>query len=249
MRYILPALFLPLLMVGEVGAAHVWSTVPRHPLLIALYQDGVFIGTYDRALRHYRPCDPVTHIWGPPTIPPYPLPTPIPTDYGIHGPRRVREGEYISIGDREITREQALHLIQDSTIPQDENFLRVVVIGIDGERERVVQDIATSPAFQGLRETLQVTSYPPTHWAVGVGFYTQGRPTIYLQRPDGTVLHRQDDYDGPEALVSAIRKADPSYDPQKDSDKRHDLPNVPSEYLLLGAAAAVGLILFGGQKT
>jgi len=93
-------------------------------------------------------------------------------------------------------------------------------------------------------------SYLPDHWAVArSGFKVDGQPTIYLQAPDGTVLHRQDDYhDGPEALAQALRRTDPHYDPRKDPDLRQRLlpnfrlPSVPVPVWFL--AAGVLYLLF-----
>jgi hypothetical protein len=61
-----------------------------------------------------------------------------------------------------------------------------------------------------------VQDYAPGNWAVKDGFFTEGKPTIYLQAPNGKVLHRQDDYsDGAAGLATALRKADPNYSPLK----------------------------------
>jgi hypothetical protein len=84
-------------------------------------------------------------------------------------------------------------------------------------------------------------------------FKVDGRPTVYLQAPDGKVLHRQDDFKGPDDF-QAIRKAIKSYDAGKDvdlrktpapDDKKAPTPAAPaiSPWLLIGGAAALFLFL------
>lgn len=78
------------------------------------------------------------------------------------------------------------------------------------------------------KERIKVQDYPPDHWAVrDAGFVTSGNPTIYCQAADGTVLHRQDEYRGPDALAEVLRKADPTYRPEKDPDLNKSLSNLP----------------------
>ena len=84
------------------------------------------------------------------------------------------------------------------------------------------------------------------------GFVTTGKPTIYVQAPDGKVLHRQDDYQGgaPE-LAEAIRRIDPNYDPKKDFDLRkllripNPLSKVPVAAWLLAAGLLYGFFAKG----
>lgn len=118
-------------------------------------------------------------------------------------------------GTRELSKAQAREAIQNG-VPDDRHKLRLTVIGTEVERKRVLADLAP------WQDKLLVQAYEPTHWAVrDAGFSTKGSPTIYVQGPDGTVLHRQDDYnDGAAGLATAIRKADPNYRPEKDPDLR-----------------------------
>ena len=87
--------------------------------------------------------------------------------------------------------------------------------------------------------------YAPNNWAVKDGFFTEGKPTIYLQAPNGKVLHRQDDYsDGASVLATALRKADPNYSPTEDRDARKNL-RIPvfSAYVPLALLVVVGLVI------
>jgi hypothetical protein len=125
-----------------------------------------------------------------------------------------------TINGREVARELAEQAVAGGTdtIPDDSGKLRLTVIGNDAERKAVLDDLTKNAALASVRDLLVVQDYPPTSWAAqGAGFTTTGHPTIYLQKPDGTVLYHRDDYQqGPEGIVSAVRKADPKYDPSKD---------------------------------
>lgn len=149
--------------------------------------------------------------------------------------------ERITYRGQVISRDEAMTLIQGS-IPDDLSFVRVTVIGPDTERQAVIDAIKAQPS------PLQIVlnSYPPDHWAVsGVGFVTSGHPTVYVQRPDGVVLHRQDNYDGGIAsLVRAIRIADPAYNPTNDpnvnkSSLPFSIPQLPISTWLCGIGAGL----------
>jgi hypothetical protein len=97
-------------------------------------------------------------------------------------------------------------------LPNDAKRLRLTVIGSDEERQRVTEDLNKHAALLPLTLNLVVRDYRPDHWHVArAGFVTTGHPSIYLQAPDGKVLHRTASYEGPEKLAEAIRKADPRY--------------------------------------
>jgi hypothetical protein len=113
-------------------------------------------------------------------------------------------------------------------VPDDAGKLRLTVIGPKAERERVLRDFESHVGLRGMRDKLSITDYEPDHFLVkGKGYVTSGRPTIYLLDVRGTVLHRQDDYRGPDALYQALRKADPKYDPKSDPDLNSSLPSFP----------------------
>jgi hypothetical protein len=100
------------------------------------------------------------------------------------------------------------------SLVDDSKLLRVTVNSRDKELgPRVKADLAASD-WAG---KVLVKFYEPTDWQMSCG-YVEG---IYVQSPDGTVLHRQVDYkDGVSGLIAALRKTDPKYDPSKDQDKR-----------------------------
>lgn len=143
-----------------------------------------------------------------------------------------------------------------TTLPNDAQHLRLSVIGPKNLTTQVVKDFMSDPAFADVRGGVVIQSYEPNDVMVtGINAKTDGQPSIYLQSPDGKVLHRQDTYTGPKPLSEAVRKAKSGYDPSKDPNLGpqsldgilkylKDLP--PIVWLV---AAGVGLFLFGKQPT
>lgn len=111
-----------------------------------------------------------------------------------------------------------------ASVPDDASQLCLTVIGSPADTASVINDLASAPALAAWKDQLKLQVYEPSHWAVkDAGFVTTGKPTIYCQAPDGTVLHRQDSYAGPDALAEALRQADPSYQPAKDPNLNNPL--------------------------
>ncbi len=161
---------------------------------------------------------------------------------------KIAPGENYWLGGEKVERERVIE--QLAKVPDDAGRLRLTVIGPEAERKRVLADFATAPALVAWRDKLVIKDYAPNHWAVSVGFVTTGTPTIYVQRPDGVVLHRQDSYDGPDSLAEALRKTDPNYKPADDKDKRKPdlLPALPGPLkdipLPAAAVGAAALLVF-----
>jgi hypothetical protein len=122
------------------------------------------------------------------------------------GVTRKEVGPSYSRNGKPVNRAEAIRAVEG--LEDDSAKLRITVIGADAnERAAALAEIG-KPSWAIVR------SYPPDHWHVAAsGFVTSGHPTTYVQRPDGTVLHRQDDLTG---LASAIRNADPNYNPALD---------------------------------
>ena len=144
-------------------------------------------------------------------------------NFGIDRSGLNGAAERITLDGRQITRGEATQILQAGSLADDSGKLRLTVIGTQSDRRRVLEDLK-GPLADVASQCL-VQDYPPDHWAVaGAGFYTAGQPTIYVQAPDGTVLHRQDDYaDGAEGFRQAferLRRPDPDYRPDKDRDLR-----------------------------
>jgi hypothetical protein len=103
--------------------------------------------------------------------------------------------------------------VMTAMVEDDSAKPRLTIIGSKEER---AQALAALPAEAS---RYLVKAYDRTDWAVArAGFKTDGHPTIYVQAPDGTVLHRQDTFADAKQLAEALRKADPTYDPAKDPD-------------------------------
>lgn len=132
-----------------------------------------------------------------------------------HGtdPERLTPREEYRVGGQVVSRDEALKALQSGRLTDDSKKLRLTVIGSGAERQKVLSGLPSE-----VRDRCLVKDYAPDHWAVkGAGFKADGHPTVYVQAPDGKVLHRQDDGEG---VAEAVRKADPNYDPKKDPDLR-----------------------------
>jgi hypothetical protein len=177
--------------------------------------------------------------------------------FGVEADKIGIAGEQYRINGRPVTKEQAERAVEGGQLPDDAGKLRLTLIGPEPDRRRVLGDLSTSPALAFWRDQLVVQDYAPDHWAVkDVGFVTGGRPTIYLQKPDGTVLLRQDAYEGAEALAQSLRKADPNYKPDQDPNGKtrpvktpalpFDLGQLPPAAWLAGGLVLI--FLFRGRQ-
>jgi hypothetical protein len=235
--------------VGPSDDGYEWRTHPADPGRSYLYHHGEQIAGYDHTNDVYRPYDARNDTWGPPEMPPWKS---IVTNYGIDTAQLNDSGaERFRLNGIPASREQAWKALAAAPLPDDAARPRLTVIGDPTTTAPVLDDLAHAPALAAWKDRLLVQRYPPDHWAVAqTGFVTSGHPTIYLQAPDGTVLHRQDDYaDGPAGLAKAIRRADPHYDPRKDPDLRQglfhphlDLSKLPLPAWLLLAGAGYLLL-------
>jgi hypothetical protein len=126
----------------------------------------------------------------------------------------LEAAQRIMLGGQEITYAEATRILRAENLTDDSGTLRLMVIGTEADRRRVLDNLKGSASdMAGL---CLGQDYPPDYWALArAEFCTAGKPTIYVQAPDGRVLHRQDDYaDGADGLRLAfenIRKPDPQY--------------------------------------
>lgn len=210
-------------------AYFIFSWVPTDDLRqVALYQDTVQVGVYKIPERIYLEITPTGDFKT------SELPTPIPekyldlfpikkiANYGIDLSEMKGRPESYYHNGRAITKESALLLMGNTGIPDDSQFLRLTVIGPDEIRKQIREDLLNSPELKDFRSITVVQDYPANHWSVtGVGFELTGEVAIYVQSPDGTVLHKQNDYkDGAPGLAAALRKVDPSHRRGGDPDLR-----------------------------
>jgi hypothetical protein len=180
-------------------------------------------------------------------------------NFGVDSARLAHGDDRYLINGRQVTREDALRAVGSSNLADDSHKPRLTVIGSEADRQRVLADFEAAPLAEW-RPKLVLHAYAPDHWHVAkAGFKTDGKPTIYLQRADGVVMHRQDDYSGgAPVLAQAIRKADPNYDPAKDpnANKPTPAPGAPDwingllaklpvpPWVAAAAIAAAGLYYF-----
>jgi len=143
------------------------------------------------------------------------------------------EEHYYSYNGTQITALEAFRLVQGSTVVDDTNKQRLTLIGQSDVIAQVQRDLNTNPELLTFKDRLLINSYANDSWAVkGVGLGQQQGSTITIvlqSSPDsrgrGRVLHVQHDYqDGARGLATAIRRADPSYDPFRDADLRKEAP-------------------------
>jgi hypothetical protein len=247
-RTLLFTLALVLLGTAPAAAGYEWRPFADEPAQVSLWLDGVQVGAYHLVEDYFRPLDPRTGKWGPRCGPPVPPPA---RNFGLV-PGRIQAGEHFYLNGREVSRTDAHRVLaeNDPRIPDDPRRWHLTVIGEPADREPVLRDLKTHPALRPWQDRLAVQGYDPAHWAVTrQGFHAGGRPTVYVQAADGTVLHRQDDYrGGAEALAEALRRIDPNYRPDRDPDRRRPslLAGVP--WSIPAAVVIAVVVLFAFRR-
>lgn len=152
-------------------------------------------------------------------------------------PSKIPQGPTYTVNGKPCSRKEAFHAVTNKNLPDDAHKIRITVIG--SNHDSVCKDILSKYG-----DRFVVQGYTSDHWAVKeCGFRAGGNPTVYVQRPDGKVLHRQDDVAN---LDKALRRVDPSYKPESDPDLRKDpvasamdfLKNLPVWVYVAGAFLA-----------
>lgn len=144
---------------------------------------------------------------------------------------KIQPKESYHLNGRDVTKEEAFRALESAVV--DDSTLPWLTVNLaDPEiRKRVLGDLESHPSLAPWKNKILVQDYSPDHWAVaGVGH----RPGLIFQSPRGTdgrakVLFRIEQYQGPEALAGALRKADPNYDPAKDPDPTRPNPRPNSQ--------------------
>jgi hypothetical protein len=134
------------------------------------------------------------------------------------------DGDHYICNGKQCTRAEALNsLAAASSVPDDSASVRLTVIGGAAIRQQVESDVTTRPELYFLKGKVVFASFPSDHWRIrDGGFKVPSNPNdvmIYAQRPDGTVLWRQEGYptgNGAVKLAAALRDKVPGYDPVKD---------------------------------
>jgi hypothetical protein len=211
----------------------------------ALFQDGRQVGYTDGTT--YWPLESGGHL-GNPCQPP--IAWPGVQNFGVDQGQLHRKPRILRNGI-EISTDEALRLMSEG-VPDDSARPRLTIIGPEAQRNQVLNDLSSHPHLTPFKGQFCVQAYDAADPIIqGVGFITNGRPTIYLQAPSGKVLHRQDCYEGAEKLATALRKADPRYNPATDPNLARpawpgpDTSHIP--YYLLGGIG-LGLAVLGGRR-
>jgi hypothetical protein len=251
LRSLLLGLLLLLLVAPPLWAAdYEWRSFADDPDQVSLWRQGRQLGNYRFSTGEYYPLL-APGRWGDAGKPPHPPPVPVEPDgtlnFGLELGKMPSTGKHLLNG-KEVTKEAILEALGTPQLLDDSKWLCLTIIGPDAARRQVLNDLRSAPPLAAWRDRIKVRDYPPDHWAVrDAGFKGNGRPTIYCQAADGKVLHRQDDYRGPEALAEVLRKADPGYRPENDPDLNKTQTNVPPVVWLAGAVL-VFLLLKGDDK-
>ena len=150
-----------------------------------------------------------------------------------------------SVCGRPVTRREA-----EDALADDSARPHLTLVGAAAETAALLAAVPDPARYR-------VQRYAPDAWELGCGFRAPAPgagPTAYLQEPGGRVLFRRDGAT-PAELASALRRADPNYDPAKDPDGRPAaLPGLdPAQLkkwaqdnrqtLLLGAGALAAWLL------
>jgi hypothetical protein len=254
MRAIGPLIFC-LLAAIPAAAGYEWHTFPDDADQLSLWHDGRQLGNWRISTREYLPLL-APGVWGDPCPPPYPPPQDVMApgkiesdgtiNFGLER-SRLPAGRHFLDG-KEVSKDELLQALGPARLPDDSQWPSLTIIGLEPARQKVLSDLQSSPFLAPWKDRLKVQDYSPDHWAVkDAGFVTTGQPTIYCQAPDGTVLHRQDEYRGPQALAEVLRQVDPQYKPEKDPDlNAGSVAGIPWPLLLGGAVVLV--LLFGKDE-
>jgi hypothetical protein len=171
------------------------------------------------------------------------------------------DGDHYLCNGKQCTRAEAMNsLAAASSVPDDSGSVRLTVIGGAAIRQQVLADIDSKPEFGAFKGKFVLASFPADHWRIrDGGFKVPANPNdvmIYAQRPDGTVLWRQEGYAGGSVkLASALRDKVPGYDPLKDPNPDNvplvrpiepmtPLKNSNLLWWLVGGVALVGSFLY-----
>ena len=229
----------PSIPARSVQVAAVRVHVERHPLhaeQYAVFLDGKQIGSVHAGRRIFQAYDAASDRWGP-------VEWPLDSIGWKAGKCGCEDCRCIAVGQETDWRENGVdcnklrgpRITGAGEIPDDSKKLRVTLIGNKADRDRVAAEVKQVEPDKTL-----LWSVPADHFSLHDLQKKDGSPTVYVQAPDGKVLHRQDD--GRDA-ATAIRKAVKGYDPAKDPDLRKNdpAPSTPTSStipILIAAAFA-----------
>lgn len=140
-------------------------------------------------------------------------------NFGVDLDKIGKDGPCYKINGQPCSRDMALQAITN-TIPNDANNMRLTIFGTPQAQQQLMAVIGNALSDPALKDKWTVQKYGPDSWIVKqYGFVVDPvQPTLYMQSPTGEVLHRSVGVPEPQQLATALRRADPSYDPTKDPD-------------------------------
>jgi len=126
-------------------------------------------------------------------------------NFGIEVEKLSTESSF-SINGEPCTKEAVFAEL--AKIPDDAKKLRLTIIGEVEDRKKVLGELEIVGA---VKDKVVIQAYPPDDELIKkLGFDVTGKPSVYLQRPDGTLLYSQFMWSGAKDLIDAINKADGS---------------------------------------
>jgi len=218
----------------ELGVGYQWRYRADDPDRVYLFKAGVQIGGWDDKKKVWRDYDSRSDHWFDPGKPPWQS-TNSEFFFGVVH-EKIPEEESYSIGGVKADRTGVRKLFAGDTLTDDSSKLRLTLIADKEVSERISGDLKSHPALANVAPKFTVQSYQWGDWATEVFRPDPARRFhLSLQGPAnqsgrGIEYHAQTEYTGPEdlavAMAAAIRKADPSYEPNRTPDLRPK-PNVP----------------------
>lgn len=222
--------------VSASAPAWEWRRLEGDPGRLYLFRDGVQVGGLDAEGGYYRPYE--AGAWGPKghvNSEARLVQQQYPPD-GVQRDKLDTEERYRCRDNERLSKRQAIAMIQ-ATVPDHQSRQRLTIIGTPDQTRQALADLKAGPLAAWVAEKgVLVQCYEPGDWAVGpdTGFSSDGAPGIYWQdKPNeqgrGRVLYHGRAYAGPDALVAALRRSDPHYDPSKDPNGQPKPPPAPHD--------------------
>lgn len=253
-----------------------WRTLADDPGRFYLYRGGIQVGGWDAGSKRWMDYDAGRNSWedGYPPWFAHQLAGNGNTQIGqnFFGVDRslVPNQETFSLNGRQVDFRQSAEAFGDDTLIDDSGKLRITLIGDPNSCSSVASDLKSHPAIASISNKFLVQSYRPGSWPIGVFKrpQSQGENSDQLiisisGPPDkggkGIEYHSQVGYAGPDKLALAmhevLRRADPSYQPDKTPDLTKPKPDpAPAPAVPDGAniwmvvLAAITALLFGGKR-
>ncbi len=186
------------------ASAWTWSPAPHDSNTLRLWDGNTLAGEYCASTGVYRAwngtsarCDIVAE-------PPCCLPMSA-GNYGVDTGRLRPTITRYRLSGMPVSRDVAFEALKGRPVtggvPDRTNQRWITAAGgSDAQRKQLLDAIPAD-----VKGAARVQSYPAGHWALRPGFATrQDVPTLYVQRPDGGVIHRSVEGAGPEVRPEEV---------------------------------------------